>query len=109
CGCVWAEPIEAAELSHEVATRLRQVVPYDGWCLSGMDPETRLRVFQIGGRGTEHSPEMARNEELMDDANKFAELALADVPVGVLSPEHPRAGTSFRLNEILLPQGFASE
>jgi DNA-binding CsgD family transcriptional regulator len=103
------EPVEAAELSHEVATRLRQVVPFDGWCLSGMDPETRLRAFQVGGRGTERTAEMARNEELMDDANKYAELAVAAVPVGVLSPEHPMARSSFRLNEILRPQGFASE
>jgi DNA-binding HxlR family transcriptional regulator/DNA-binding CsgD family transcriptional regulator len=74
-----------------------------------MEPETRLRAFQVGGRGTEHTAEMARNEDLMDDANKFAELALADVPIGVLSPEHPMGATSFRLNEVLLPQGFASE
>jgi DNA-binding CsgD family transcriptional regulator len=52
---------------------------------------------------------MARNEELMDDANKFAELATATVPIGVLSRDHPMARTSFRLNEVLLPQGFGSE
>lgn len=103
------EPLEAAELSHEVASRLRAVVPFDGWCLSGMDPETRLRVFQVGGRGTERTAEMARNEELMEDANKFSQLAMATVPIGVLSREHPMARTSFRLNEVLLPQGFASE
>ena len=104
-----AEPLEAAELSCEVASRLRPVVPFDGWCLSGMDPGTRLRVLQVGGRGTERTAEMARNEDLMDDVNKFSELAAATVPIGVLSPEHPMARTSFRLNEVLLPQGFASE
>jgi DNA-binding CsgD family transcriptional regulator len=52
---------------------------------------------------------MARNEDLMDDANKFAQLARAEIPAGVLSPEHPLARTSFRLNEVLLPQGFSSE
>ena len=103
------EPVEAAELSHELARRLREVLPFDGWCLSGMDPRTRLRVFQLGGRGTERTAEMARNEDLMTDANKFADLAAASVPAGVLSPEHPMARTSFRLNEVMLPQGFASE
>jgi DNA-binding CsgD family transcriptional regulator len=103
------EPIEAAELSHELEARLSRVVPFDGWCLSGMDPETRLRVFQVGGRGTERTAEMARNEDLMDDANKFADLVAADIPAGVLSSEHPLARCSFRLNEVLLPQGFSSE
>jgi DNA-binding CsgD family transcriptional regulator len=103
------EPIEAAELSYELASRLWRIVAFDGWCHSGMDPATRLRVFQVGGRGTEATAEMARNEDLMVDVNKYAELAAADIPAGVLSREHPLASHSFRLNEVMLPQGFSSE
>jgi len=52
---------------------------------------------------------MARNEALTSDVNKYADLAVAACPAGWLSAKHPRARHSFRLNEILLPQGFHSE
>jgi DNA-binding CsgD family transcriptional regulator len=45
----------------------------------------------------------------MPDVNQYAELARAEQPAGWLSREHPRASTSFRLNEILRPQGIHSE
>jgi DNA-binding CsgD family transcriptional regulator len=101
--------VEAPEFSREVSVALAAALPFDGWCLFGMDPETGLRTFQFGGRGTEHTSEMARNEASMPDLNKYSVLAAAPVPVGWLSPEHPQARRSFRLHEILLPQGFYSE
>ena len=45
----------------------------------------------------------------MHDVNQYRELALAALPAGWLSREHPEARRSFRLNEILIPQGFHSE
>ena len=102
-------PVEAAEFSSEVSAALRRAMSFDGWCLFGLDPRTGLRTVQFGGRGTEHTAEMARNEALMSDVNRYSDLAAADVPAGWLSSAHPRARTSFRLNEILLPQGFQSE
>jgi len=102
-------PVEAAEFSHEVNAVLRRVLPFDGWCVVGMDPATGLRTFQFSGNGTEQTAEMARNEALMHDVNKYRDLAAAAVPAGLLSPEHPDAGHSFRLNEILVPQGYHSE
>lgn len=103
------QALAAAEFSHEVSAALRRALPFDGWCLFGLDPFTGLRTFQLGGRGTEHTAEMARNEAFMSDVNKYVDLAVAPRPAGWLSPEHPKARHSFRLHEILLPQGFHSE
>jgi DNA-binding CsgD family transcriptional regulator len=102
-------PVEAAEFSHEVSSALKHTLPFDGWCLLGLAPDTGLRTAQFGGRGTEQTAEMSRNEATMPDANKYQDLAVAKVPVGWLSREHSAAKHSFRLNEILLPQGFNSE
>jgi DNA-binding CsgD family transcriptional regulator len=102
-------PVEAAEFSHEVNAALKRTLPFDGWCLFGVDPETHLRTAQFSGRGTEQTAEMARNEALMSDVNKYQELAAAAVPAGWLSREHPAARHSFRLNEMLVPLGFHSE
>jgi DNA-binding CsgD family transcriptional regulator len=102
-------PVEAAQFSSDVCSALQQALTFDGWCLLGLDPHTGLRTSQFGGRGTEHTAEMARNEALMSDVNKYADLAVATSPAGWLSAEHPQARHSFRLHEILLPQGFHSE
>jgi DNA-binding CsgD family transcriptional regulator len=103
------EPVAAAEFSAAAGAALARAMSFDGWCLFGLDPGTGLRTVQFGGRGTEHTVEMARNEALMADVNRYEDLAEAPVPAGWLSPAHPRARNSFRLNEILLPQGFGSE
>lgn len=102
-------PVEAAEFSNDVSAALRRTLQFDGWCLFGLDPRTGLRTFQFGGRGTEQTAEMARNEALMSDLNKYEDLAVAARPAGWLSADHPGARNSFRLHEILLPQGFHSE
>ncbi|MBA2531323.1 MAG: hypothetical protein H0V23_04350 [Nocardioidaceae bacterium] len=102
-------PVEAAEFSFEVSAALRKAFAFDGWCLFGIDPDSGLRTVQFGGRGTEHTAEMARNEALMSDVNKYGQLAGAERPAGWLSQDHPDARHSFRLHEILLPQGFHSE
>lgn len=104
-----SSPLEAAEFSHEVDRALAQVLRYDGWCLFGSDPVSGMRTVQFGGRGTEHTAEMTRNEVLMSDVNRYEDLVAADCPAGWLSVEHPDAVSSFRLHEILLPQGFHSE
>jgi DNA-binding CsgD family transcriptional regulator len=103
------QAVEAADFSSRVDATLGQVFQYDGWCLFGLDPETGLRTVQFGGRGTERTAEMARNEALMPDVNKYRDLAVARVPAGWLSMAHPEARQSFRLNEVLLPLQFHSE
>ena len=103
------QAVEAAEFSHDVNAVLLRTLHFDGWCLFGLVPETGGRTAQFSGRGTEQTAEMARNEELMSDVNKYRTLAVAAVPAGWLSREHPAARHSFRLNEILVPLGFHSE
>lgn len=103
------EPFEAAELSHAVDAALSRVLHHDGWCLFGVDPRSGLRIAQFGGRGTDYTSDLARNEAVMSDVNRYAELALAPVPVGWLSPEHGGAKGSFRYNQTIRPSGFRSE
>jgi DNA-binding CsgD family transcriptional regulator len=101
--------VTGSEFRETVAEAVHSVLPYDGWCLFGLDPSTGLRTFQFGGRGTEHTAEMATNEAMHRDVNRYVDLARADVPAGWLSAAHPAARRSTRFNEILRPQGFASE
>jgi DNA-binding CsgD family transcriptional regulator len=103
------EPLDAAEFSHAVGVAVRQVIEYDGWCLFGMDPQTGLRTAQFGGRGTDYTADLARNEALMTDVNRFGQLAEAPTPAGWLSRDHPEADHSFRFHEVILPSGFHSE
>jgi len=103
------QPLDAAEFSHEINAVLMKTLPFDGWCLVGMDPDTGLRTAHFSGRGTEQTAEMACNEALMRDVNRYQDLAVAPTPAAWLSRDHPAAKRSFRLNEILLPQGFDSE
>jgi DNA-binding CsgD family transcriptional regulator len=98
-----------AEFGEAVAEAVGSLLSYDGWCLLGLDPCTGLRTFQFGRGGTEHPSEMAVNEALQDDVNKYADLGRAAVPAGWLARDHPRAASSVRFNEILRPQGYFSE
>ncbi len=102
-------PATGPDFGAAVAEVVHTLLPYDGWCLFGLDPITGLRTFQFGGRGTEHTADMAANEALQDDVNKYVTLGRATVPVGWLARGHPGADTSFRFNEIMRPQGFQSE
>jgi DNA-binding CsgD family transcriptional regulator len=103
------EPLEAAELSSAVEAAVRRTLDFDGWCLFGMDPRTALRISQFGGRGTDYTTDLARNEALMADVNGYRHLSRQDVPGGWLSAAHPLAGHSFRFHEIIRPSGFRSE
>jgi hypothetical protein len=103
------EPLEAAEFSSAVEAGVRRVMDFDGWCLFGMDPVTGLRIAQFGGRGTDYTTDLARNEAVMTDVNGFRELSRRPVPAGWLSSDHPGAAHSFRFNEIIRPSGFRSE
>jgi DNA-binding CsgD family transcriptional regulator len=97
------------EFGGVVSAAVRSLVPFDDWCLLGLDPENGLRTFQFGGPGVGCAEGNARNESLMSDVNKYADLALRALPIGWLSDEHPKAQTSYRMNEILRPQGVTSE
>lgn len=102
-------PLEADEFGQEVSGAARAVLPFDGWCLLGLDPTTGLRTFQFSRRGLESTADLAANEMIMPDVNRYADLARCPTPAGWLSRKHPFATRSFRLNEILRPQGYRSE
>lgn len=106
---VAAHPGIAPEFSSRIASALRTAVPFDGWCLFGVDPRTGLRTVQFGQNGTEGTAWMAQNEAFMHDVNSYRDLATSARPAGWLSRIHPAARTSARLNEILIPQGYSSE
>ncbi len=104
-----AHPDIAPEFSSNIASAIRAAIPFDGWCLFGVDPLTGLRTVQFGQNGTEGTAWMAQNEAVMHDVNNYRDLAAAAYPAGWLSRSHQAARTSPRLNEILLPQGYSSE
>ncbi|MGH3507770.1 MAG: LuxR C-terminal-related transcriptional regulator [Nocardioidaceae bacterium] len=97
------------EFGVAVSRTVRTLVDFDGWCLIGLDPNNRLRTFQFGGHGVEVTVDNAQNEWLMSDVNQYADLAVREQPIGWLSEAHPEACTSYRMNEILRPQGVTSE
>ena len=71
----------------EAADRvLVSVLPYDSSCWLSLDPATLLPTghftWHVEG---DHLVAMAANEYLEDDVNKFAVLAGASLPVGILS------------------------
>jgi DNA-binding CsgD family transcriptional regulator len=103
------EPLDAAEVSSAVEAALSEVVGFDGWCLFGTDPHAGLRITQFGGRGTDYTSDLARNEALMSDVNRYGDLASRRVPGGWLSADHPGASRSFRFHEVIRPSGFRSE
>jgi DNA-binding CsgD family transcriptional regulator len=97
------------EFGAVVSGAVRSLVSFDGWCLLGLDPQNGLRTFQFGGPGVGNAELNARNESLMSDVNQYADLARRPLPIGWLSGEHPKARSSYRMNEILRPQGVTSE
>jgi hypothetical protein len=93
----------------EAADRaLVSVLSYDSSCWLSLDPATLLPTghftWQVDG---DHLLAMAANEYLEDDVNKFAALAVAPLPVGILS-----AATGGDLNRspryarLLAPYGY---
>ncbi len=90
---------------------LDRVVGFDGSCWHTIDPATVLITSHLtldlppGG-----FPLLAANEYLAADVNKFADLAAAPHPVGLLSQAtdgQPRR--SLRWREMLRPNGFDAE
>jgi DNA-binding CsgD family transcriptional regulator len=93
----------------EAADRaLAAVVPYDSSCWLSLDPATLLPTAhftrEVDG---DHIVAMAANEYLEDDVNKFAQLADAPLPVGVLSiATGGELGRSARYRDLLADRGY---
>ena len=88
---------------------LAEVVPFDSSCWLGLDPSTLLPTSHFTREvGSEHLLEVAANEFLDDDVNKFASLAQARSPVGLLSEATGGVPSrSKRYRQILAPHGYA--
>jgi DNA-binding CsgD family transcriptional regulator len=91
---------------------VHRLVPFDGYCLFGVDPQSGLRTFMYGRDSLDGvAARLAHNETYERDVNRYADLAVAARPVGVLSRgiADIRASRSPRLHEILRPAGFGTE
>ena len=84
------------------------MVPYDSSCWLSLDPATLLPTahftWEVDG---DHIVAMAANEYLEDDVNKFAQLADAPLPVGILSiATGGELGRSARYRNLLADHGY---
>jgi DNA-binding CsgD family transcriptional regulator len=103
--------LEPQEFFYEVSVRIRRAVPHDasGWMT--LDPDTML---SSGTLETEKSPELVRalwrNELLIPDVHKLAELALRRSPLASLSQlDAATAAESRRIELIHRPAGIGDE
>ena len=93
----------------EAADRaLYGLVEFDSSCWLSLDPSTLLPTSHFTHEvASEHLLELAANEFLQDDVNKFADLARAVRPVGVLSQAtQGKPHQSPRFANILAPHGY---
>jgi hypothetical protein len=89
---------------------LGRVVPFDGSCWHTIDPATVLITSHLTLNLPSGFPLLAANEYLADDVNKFADLAAAPHPVGVLSQATDgQPQRSQRWQEMPRPNGFDGE
>src|SRR5918999_4565082 len=89
---------------------LGRVVGFDGSCWHTIDPATVLITSHLTLNLPSRFPLLAANEYLADDVNKFADLAAAPHPVGLLSQATDgQPQRSLRWQEMLRPNGFDGE
>lgn len=87
---------------------LRGLVEFDSSCWLSLDPSTLLPTSHFTREiATDHLMELAANEFLEDDVNKFADLARASNPVGILSEATKgQLQRSPRFVSVLEPHGY---
>jgi len=93
----------------EAADRtLAGLVAFDSSCWLSLDPSTLLPTSHFTHQvASDHLMDLAANEFLESDFNKFADLARADRPVGVLSQAtQGNPHQSPRFTNILAPHGY---
>ena len=87
---------------------LARLIDFDSSCWLSLDPSTLLPTGHFTREvASDHLMELAANEFLEDDVNKFADLARAGRPVGILSQAtdgHPLMSPRFA--NILAPHGY---
>jgi DNA-binding CsgD family transcriptional regulator len=102
-------PLDIGTFFDAVDRALARLVPFDSSCWLGLDPSTLLPTshFTRESDAYDHLKQIAANEFLDEDVNKFSTLARAASPVGLLS--EATGGTparSKRFREVLAPHGF---
>lgn len=103
-------PAHGSAFAEDVMGLISGVVPFDGYALLGLDPLTGLRSFMFSRNGLDGvADRLAHNETVEKDVNRYADLARAACPAGVLNADGRGGPRSPRLHEILRPAGFASE
>lgn len=104
--------LDVASFFDETGRILRKGIAFDGFCSMTVDPATMLLTSHIAHDSVrpEDVPRLGRNEFLEEDVNKFAVLARAPRPAGVLTDvtDHvPERSPRYR--DILRPNGFCDE
>ncbi len=98
-----------ADFADEALAAVAAILPYDGYCLFGVDPVSGLRSFMLSRHGLDGVvARLSHNETREHDVNRYAELARGRVPAGILGGS-AREPASPRLHDILRPAGFRSE
>ena len=99
-----------AEFFDEAAARLKRAVPFDGACWHTLDPGSDLitqhRLQDIPDR----FPILANNGYVVEDVNKFEQLARAKRKAATLNEAtggHPEQSARFR--DLLIPAGLGPE
>jgi DNA-binding CsgD family transcriptional regulator len=92
----------------EADRMLARLIEFDSSCWLSLDPSTLLPTSHFTREvASDHLMELAANELLEEDVNKFADLARAGRPVGVLSQAtNGRPLESPRFANILAPYGY---
>ena len=87
---------------------LAGLIEFDSSCWLSLDPSTLLPTSHFTRAiESDHLMELAANEFLQDDVNKFADLARAAHPVGILSEATAgRPERSSRFVSVLKPYGY---
>lgn len=80
-----ARDLDSRSLRRELAARLSRVTGFDAYCFATTDPGTLLLTDEVSeGVPADGGPAATHNEYLVDDVDKFAELARSGRTVGVL-------------------------
>lgn len=103
--------LESVAFRREAMHHIGRVVPSDAWCWTTADPSTGLVTGAIGeGIPPDRSARFFEIEYLVDDFNKFSDLACGPRPVGVLSEATAgRLELSARHREIFGPLGIGED
>lgn len=102
--------VEPLTFYAEANRLIAKVAPFDLSCWHQLDPATLLPTSHYNEFGIPAPAAWARNEYLVEDLNKFADLARADPPAASLSGAtggHPERSPRYR--DLLAREGFRDE